>query len=124
MAIGFENEREQTFNTSFQSVIVGDGSGTVVERKKKGKVTLFANAWVEAKSEIYDFEQVVTIEDATVTKTSMVDLQIDGNQLATFNNKVVALVAENEDCVVTVKMVGIKPLHDYTVQATVVEVEV
>lgn len=98
------------------------GGEVVVEKKKKREVTLLADAWFEAKDENYDYSQIVDIEG--VTETSMVDLQMDGNQLATFNNKVVTLVAENEDGVVTINLVGDKPAHDYVIQATIVEVDV
>jgi hypothetical protein len=82
-------------------------------------VTLRANAWT-GSGNLYS--QVVQI--AGTTENSQVDLTPSVEQLAVFYNKSLALVAENEDGVVTVYAIGQKPDNDYTIQATITEVSV
>lgn len=83
-------------------------------------VTLYADKWEQATDDRY--YQVVTVDNATVTPTSKIDLQPDSEQLSIFHEKDLAFVAENEDGVVSVFCVGQVPQNDYTVQATVTEV--
>ena len=80
-------------------------------------VTLLASAWVEEEENLYS--QVVNI--AGVSAYSMVDLQPSAEQGVIFHDKDLALVAENEDGVVTVYAIGDKPSKDYTMQATITE---
>lgn len=82
-------------------------------------VTLLASAWKGADSL---YSQVVTIKD--VTPYSKVDLLPSVEQLAIFHNKDVAFVTENEDGVVTVYAIGVKPTQDYTMQVQITEVAV
>lgn len=70
----------------------------------------------------YRYGQVVTVNDATITPNSQVDLQITSEQMVVFYEKSLAFVAENEDGVVTIYCVGGIPENDYTVQAVVTEV--
>ena len=84
-----------------------------------GTVTLLADAWVGADN---FYSQVVNIKG--VTKNSQVDLTPDAEQLMAFYEKDLALVAENEDGVVTVYAIGQKPTNDYTIQVTITEVAV
>ena len=86
---------------------------------KIGTVTLLASAW---KGDANLYSQVVEIEG--VTEHSQVDLTPDVHQLAVFYDKDLSFVTENEDGVVTVYAIGQKPLNDYTIQATITEVEV
>lgn len=92
-------------------------------------VTIKANKWVE--EDVLDaggnvigsrFGQVVTVENATITPNSKVDLQISSEQAIIFRNKSLAFVAENDDGIVTIYCVGDKPQNDYTMQVTVTEV--
>lgn len=85
---------------------------------KKAAITLLASAWV---GEGDSYSQVVTIEG--VTENSKVDLQPSPEQLIIFHEKDVAFVTENEDGIVTVFCIGQKPANDYTIQATIIEVE-
>lgn len=82
-------------------------------------VTLLSSAWNGTAS---PYSQVVNIEG--VTEHSKVDLQPSVAQLAIFHDKDLAFVTENEDGVVTVYAIGDKPTNDYTMQATITEVEV
>lgn len=83
-------------------------------------VTLYADKWVLATDNRYC--QVVTVNNATITPNSKVDLQINSEQLCIFHEKDLAFVAENEDGVVFVYCVGQVPQNDYTIQATITEV--
>ena len=86
-----------------------------------GYVTLLASKWVGTAS---PYSQVVTVEGATVTEKSQVDLTPSVEQLAIFHNKDIAFVTENEGGVVTVYAIGQKPELDYTIQVTITEVAV
>lgn len=82
-------------------------------------VTLLASAWVGAD---HLYSQVVAL--GGVTKFSQVDLKPSDEQLRIFRDKDIAFVAENEDGVVTVKVIGQKPTNDYTMQVSITEVSV
>lgn len=81
------------------------------------EITLFAEKWEGSER---NYSQVVTIPG--ITKFSQVDLTPSNEQLEIFHNKDLALVAENEDGVVTVYAIGDKPTGDYTMQVTIYEV--
>ena len=82
-------------------------------------VSLLASAW-EGEGSLYS--QIVAIDG--VTPYSKVDLLPSVQQLAIFHNKDVAFVTENEDGVVTVYAIGVKPTQNYTMQAQITEVAV
>lgn len=83
------------------------------------EIPLPAASWVGSAS---PYSQVVAIVGATAQ--SKVDLQPSVEQLAIFHNKDLAFVTENEDGVITVYAIGQKPTNDYTIQATITEVNV
>lgn len=83
-------------------------------------VTLHSDKWEQASDDRY--YQVVTVDNATITPNSKVDLQPNSEQLCIFHEKDLAFVTENEDGVVSVFCVGQVPTSDYTIQATVTEV--
>jgi hypothetical protein len=85
-------------------------------------VTIYADKWKQASDDRW--YQVVTVDNATVTPRSKVDLQPNSEQLSVFHEKDLAFVTENEDGVVSVYCVGQTPTNDYTIQATVTEVVV
>ena len=91
----------------------GTGSGTATI----GTVKLLAANWV-GEGNLYS--QVVPVYGAT--PNSQVDLTPSVEQLAIFHDKDLALVAENEDGVVTVYAIGQKPTNDYVIQVTITEV--
>ena len=81
------------------------------------EVTLLASGWV---GDVSPYSQVVEIYG--VTKYSQVDLKPSVEQLDIFHNKDIGFVAENEDGVVTVYLIGKKPENDYTMQVSITEV--
>ena len=84
---------------------------------KVTEITLLASAWT-GENNLHS--QVVSIDG--VTEYSKVDLQPSIEQLAIFHEKDITFVTENEDGVVTVFVIGVKPTIDYTIQATITEV--
>lgn len=82
-----------------------------------GYVTLLADNWVGAGNQ---YSQVVEIEG--VTENTQVDLTPSVEQLTVFYEKDLTFVTENEDGVVTVYVIGQKPVNDYTIQVTMKEV--
>ena len=84
---------------------------------KVTEVTLLASKWTGTNNL---HSQVVSIDG--VTEYSKVDLQPSVEQLAIFHEKDIGFVTENEDGVVTVFAIGVKPTIDYTIQATITEV--
>lgn len=110
-------EGKQTVNATFKEAqIVSTGGGSTT---KVTEISLPANAWAGAKS---PYSQIVEVEGAT--EYSKIDLQPSVEQLEIFHDKDVAFLTENEDGVITVFAVGDKPTMDYTIQATIMEVEV
>lgn len=86
---------------------------------RTSSVTLLASAWV---GESGHYTQVVEI--AGVTALSQVDLKPSAEQLEVFHDKDIAFTVVNEDGVVTVSLVGDKPVNDYTMQVSITEVSV
>lgn len=91
----------------------GSGGAAV----KLTEITLTAADWKGAES---PFSQTVTVEGISVG--SRVDLQPDVQLLQQLCHGGIALMAENEEGVVTVYAIGSKPAFDCTMQASVVEV--
>jgi hypothetical protein len=87
--------------------------------RKIATINLLASNWVGTAS---PYSQVVTIEG--ITANTQVDLTPSVAQLVAFHQKDLALVAENEDGVVTVYAIGDKPTNDYSMQVTLTEVTV
>ena len=83
-------------------------------------VTIYADKWIQASDNRY--YQIVSVDNATITRNSKVDLQPSSEQLCIFHEKDLAFVTENEDGAVSVFCVGQVPTNDYTIQATVTEV--
>jgi hypothetical protein len=77
-------------------------------------------SWTQDADDRY--YQVVTVQNATITRNSKVDLLPDAVQLSVFHEKDLAFVAENEDGVVRVYCVGQVPQNEYDINATVTEV--
>jgi hypothetical protein len=86
---------------------------------KRVSITLPASGWTARGDSQYS--QIVFLEG--VTEYSKVDLQPTPEQLAIFYEKDVTFVTENDGGVITVYCIGQKPTNDYTMQATITEVE-
>lgn len=84
-----------------------------------GTINLIADKWV-GSGKMYS--QVVNIDG--VNEYSQVDLTPSVEQLAIFHDKDLAFVTENVGGVVTVYVLGDKPINDYTMQITIKEVNV
>jgi hypothetical protein len=85
-------------------------------------ITLYADQWQQAEDKRW--YQIVTVENATITYRSKVDLQPSSEQLVIFHEKDLAFVAEQEDGVVYVYCIGQVPTNDYTLQSVVTEVAI
>lgn len=106
-----------------KTLTIGDETFEVVDAKARSKikisnVTLEADKWLGAES---PYSQIVNIDG--VTENSQVDLTPNSAQLATFHEKDLGFVTENEGGVVTVFAIGQKPQNDYVIQVTITEVE-
>lgn len=66
------------------------------------------------------YSQVVSLPG--ITENSQVNLAPSVEQMATFYEKDITFVTENDGGVVTVYVIGQKPQNDYTIQADIVEV--
>lgn len=84
---------------------------------KISTISLPASGWTAATN-IYS--QVVTVAGATTN--SKVDIYPTPEQLVELQNAGIALVAVNEDGVVTVYAINNKPTSDYSMQVTLTEV--
>ncbi len=121
------SETELNFKTGFftnGSTMSPDFANTqsvdnFLNSSRIGYVTLLADRWVGENSV---YSQEVNIEGAT--RFSLVDLQPSVEQLLIFHQKDLAFTTENNDGVITVFVVGDKPVNDYTIQVTLVEVSV
>ena len=86
---------------------------------KMTTVTLSSANWT---GDANPWSQVVTMNGVTVN--SKVDLQPTALQIVDMQNNDIALMAENDDGVVTVYAIGSKPTVDYTMQALITEVAI
>ena len=94
----------------------------IVRRKqitasKTATIALPASGWTEATN-IYS--QIVAVDGATTN--SKIDLYPTPEQLIELQSAGVALVAVNEDGIVTVYALNNKPTSDYSMQVTLTEV--
>ena len=88
--------------------------------KKIAFVSLLADNWIEEEDEL--FSQVVEIQGTTKNSSIVINPNIE--QLKIFKNKDITFVVENNNNIITVYCLGQKPNNDYTVQVSIVEVEV
>lgn len=80
-------------------------------------INLLASEWVGSGSL---YSQVVPI--VGITENSQVNLTPSIEQLATFYEKDITFVTENNGGELTVYVIGQKPLNDYTIPVSIVEV--
>lgn len=101
------------FTVSMAGPFGGNGGAAV----KITEINLLASAWKGAES---PYSQVVEVEGVSVN--SMVNLHPSVEQLEIFHDKDLAFSTENDDGVVTVYAIGDKPMNDYTIQTSIMEV--
>lgn len=98
-----------------------DEKGTLQRKQitssKTSTISLSASNWTTATNV---YSQVVTVAGATTN--SKVDIYPTPEQLVELQNAGIALVAVNEDGVVTVYAINNKPTSDYDMQVTLTEV--
>lgn len=90
-------------------------------------VTLYADKWeqvidIDGADVVDTYSQVVTVENATITPNSKVDLQPNADRLCKLYDWGVALTTENNEGTITVYAVGDKPSESFSMQATVTEI--
>lgn len=86
-------------------------------RPKSTTVSLPAASWT---GNTHPYSQVVTING--VTENSKIDLQPTAAQIVSLNNEGIAMIAENNNGVVTIYAIGNKPSTNYTIQVLLTEV--
>lgn len=112
---------------------IGDGVSTFAELEyisvdsfilpKTAMVHIDPAQWTQAEDGDDDrYYQVVTVQNAVVTKNSKVDLQPSSDDLVIFHEKDLAFVAENWDGQVRVYCIGQVPQKAYDIPVTVTEV--
>lgn len=129
-AIPHEGELVLEYDNGIPRLKIGDGVHTFAELEymsvdsfiipKTASVYLDATKWTQASDERY--YQIVTVQNATVTQNSKIDLTPSNEQLDVFHEKDLAFVVENEDGVVSVFCVGQVPTNSYEIKCTITEV--
>lgn len=112
-----DNEIEKLIKDYIDTVVNALFAKSLV---KTATISLPASEWIENSEKQYS--QVVLIDG--ITEYSKVDLQPTTEQLLIFHEKDITFVAENDDGVITIYCIGQKPMNDYTMQATITEVEI
>jgi hypothetical protein len=128
-------EYEENPNTGKKTprLKIGDGVSTFAELEyisvdsfilpKTASVHIDPAEWKQADDEDDDrYYQVVTVQNAVVTKNSKVDLQPSSDDLTVFHEKDLAFVAENWDGQVRVYCIGQVPQKAYDIPVTITEV--
>lgn len=124
-----EGELVLEYDNGMPRLKIGDGINEFSELKymsvdsfilPKPALIHLSTKWTQDSDDRY--YQVVTVQNATITRNSKVDLLPDAVQLSIFHEKDLAFVAENEDGVVRVYCVGQVPQNEYDINATVTEV--
>lgn len=115
MSITAKLSNRQTFQASLHTAYIVSTASPI----KVTEVYLLSSNWVGTES---PYSQVVSVDG--VTEHSKVDLQPSVEQLEMFHGMDIAFSTENENGVVTVYVIGDKPTQDYTIQATITEVNV
>jgi hypothetical protein len=113
-----DEEKEYELEIDFAGEIINGGT-TQIAGVRLAYIELFADRWIGNQS---PYSQVVNIEG--VTEKSFINLQPSIEQLEIFYEKDISFTAVNEDGVITVVVIGDRPTRDYTMQVTIVDVEV
>lgn len=94
-----------------------EGTGVTPLLPRIATVTLPSSGWTGSAS---PYSQVVSVN--SVTSNSKIDLQPTAQQIVNLQNEDIALMAENNDGVVTFYALGGKPSTNYTMQVLLTEV--
>lgn len=94
-----------------------EGVGVVPVLPRVATITLLASSWTGSAQ---PYSQTVNI--ATVTASTKIDLQPTAQQIVALNSNDIALIAQNDNGVVTVYALGGKPTADYVMQVLMTEV--
>lgn len=116
---------------------IGDGTSTFAELEymsvdsfilpTPATVTIYPDKWLQMVDENNNvvenrYYQYVTINNATITPNSKVDLQPKPEDLVIFHEKDLTFTAVNSGGQVRICVIGQKPTQEYTMQVTVTEV--
>lgn len=124
-------ELKAYINSEIQKVIAYSDQKDTETLSKQSFINILGGADNWKEEEVFDssgkftgyrYGQVVNVNNAVITPTSMVYLQLTSEQVIIFHNKTLAFCAENDEGVVTVYCIGQIPENDYTIQVTVTEV--
>ena len=93
----------------------------------QASVTVYSDKWEQALDENNQkipnrFYQYVTVQNATITPYSRVDLQPSPEQLVIFRDKDITFTTVNANGNVRVCLVGQPPVNTYTMQTMITEV--
>jgi hypothetical protein len=94
-----------------------EGTGVIPVLPRIATITLDAGSWTGGSN---PWSQVVEIPSVSVN--SKIDLQPTAQQIVALQNADIALMAENNNGIVTVYALGGKPTVDYTMQVLLTEV--
>lgn len=94
-----------------------EGTGVIPLLPRIATITLTSGAWTGSSN---PWSQVITVNGVGVN--SKIDLQPTAQQIVALQNADIALMAENNNGVVTVYALGGKPTVDYTMQVLITEV--
>lgn len=94
-----------------------EGTGVIPVLPRVATITLAADSW-SGSSDPYS----QSVEIATVTTASKVDLQPTAQQIVSLQNAEISLMIENNGGVLTCYAIGNKPTVDYTMQVLIQEV--
>ena len=94
-----------------------EGTGVIPVIPRVATITLSKSAWTGSAN---PYSQAVNI--ATVTASTKIDLQPTAQQIIALNNEDIALIAQNDNGVVTIYALGGKPSTDYVMQVLLTEV--
>lgn len=70
------------------------------------------------------YQEIAKLDNASFTVRSKIDLQPSPEQLAILHEKDVTFTVINEDGILIVYAIGIRPEQDYTIQCTITEVAI
>lgn len=97
--------------------------GTIITQSltRATSITLYPDNWEQDSDDRW--YQTPEISGVVISNKDKVDLQPSPEQLCVFYEKGIAFVTKNNDGVVSVYCIGQVPQNEYTIQATVTEVE-